>query len=61
MRGPLDLVKEQWEEVESHPVSVADYLSAEKRDKEAKEHNTKHCTIKAREREVSRWEILHWY
>ena len=49
VRGPLDLVKEQWEEVESHPVSVADYLSAlyqqmkdmaeiaEERDKEAKE------------------------
>ena len=28
VRGPLDLVKEQWEEVENLPVSVAEYLSS---------------------------------
>ena len=28
VRGPLDLVQEQWEEVGTHPVSVADYLLA---------------------------------
>ena len=48
VRGPLDIIREQWEEIEHLPVSVADYLSAlyqkmndmaeiaGKRDKEAK-------------------------
>ena len=53
VRGPLNVIKEQWEGLEDLPISVSDYLSnlyeimtdmaeiAKKRDQQAKLTNTK--------------------